>query len=189
MTRDEAETLLPFYVNGTLDDEERAAVETAMEAHPELRAEVSALRAIRDTMQDDGAGYSPGEMGLHRLMRAAEAETAPARRRPRTRFWQAAAAVLLAVALAQGTLLVMRGDDAGFRLAEGEQAAFTLALRPESTEAEFRALLLEAGVEIVGGPSALGLYRLAVPEGVAQSDAYETLAASPLVESLSRGSP
>lgn len=221
MTREEIEALLPFHVNGTLEGEEAAAVEAALAADPQLRDEVEALAAIRDTMQEDD-GFSPGEIGLARLVRTIEAEAeaeaaavaaaeeaarraeaeaqaaaaeaarqAEARARPkaplvRPAVWRIAAALLLAVALAQGALLTMRGDQPGYQLAGQAEADFTVAFSPGVTEPQMRLLLLDAGVEIVGGPSALGLYSLAVLDGVKQDEAYDTLSASELVESLSR---
>ena len=67
MTRDEIEALLPFLANDTLTGEERQSVEAAVNADPDLLAELAALRAIRQTMQSDMV-QSPGDMGLARLM-------------------------------------------------------------------------------------------------------------------------
>lgn len=213
MTRDEIEALLPFYVNGTLEGDEAAAVDEALALDRELRDEMESLAAIRDTMRED-TGYSPGEVGLARLMREIEAEAKveappPVEDEPappvvedpvplpaepgapliRPWVWRIAAALLLAVALAQGALLIMRWGEPGYHLAGAAEADFTIAFAPEVTEPELRLLLLEAGVEIVGGPSALGLYSLAVLDGVGQDEAYDVLAGSDLVESVSRDTP
>lgn len=181
MTRDEIEALLPFLANDTLQGHERAEVMDAVASDPELQAQLAALRAIRATMQAETA-YSPGEMGLARLMR--DVDTAPPARAPlRPRLWQAVAAALLAVVVAQA-LWPLRGQDpGGMRLAGGEPA-FVVAFAPDTPESALRALLLEAGAQIVGGPSALGLYQLAPVEDADLEDVRAILADSPLVESL-----
>jgi hypothetical protein len=57
----------------------------------------------------------------------------------------------------------------------------TVAFAPDATEAALRDLLLAEGIEIVAGPSALGLYQLRADDlGAAQA----ALAASPLVASV-----
>ncbi len=185
MTRDEIIALLPFLANDTLTGEERAEVEAAEVEDAEMQAELAALRAIRNTMQTE-QGYSPGEMGLGRLMREVEAE-APAAIRPRATprwAWQAVAAALLAVVVGQAVFLSRAPDDPGGFTLAGADAAFTIAVRPDTTEEALRALLLDAGVEIVGGPSALGLYQLATIEGVTNEQAIAILSASDIVESL-----
>ena len=188
MTRQEIETFLPFLANESLQGEERREVEAAVAADTGLQAELAALRAVRTTLQDEWS-YSPGAMGLARLMREVEAE-APAAVRPRTGrpvLWQAAAAVLLAVALGQGALLMRPGGTQpdGFSLASGPaDAALTIAIRPDATEEALRSLLLQAGVEITAGPSALGFYQLAPAEGVTLDQARAILEASDIIDSL-----
>jgi len=190
MPRDEAERLLVFLANGTLEGEERAAVQAAVEADPDLARELDALRNIRATMQAETPARLPGEFGLARLMRdigneARAAEPAPA---PRGRLWRYAAVAAVALFAVQ-TALIWTQPDAVIDLAGGgiervEGPAFTVAFQPEAREAEIRALLLEAGLVIVDGPSALGLYTLAAPETETAQAALETLLARPdLVES------
>jgi len=184
MTRDEISALLPFLANDSLQGAERAEVEAAVADDPGLQAELAALKAIRATMQSE-QDYSPGEVGLARLMR--EVGQAPAERQTgRSRIWQVAAAVLLAVVIGQAVLQDRGTDPDGFELA-GTEAAFSMVVRPETTEAALRQLLLDAGVEIVRGPSALGIYDLALTEGVRLEEARAVLRASAIVESLQDG--
>ena len=183
MTRAEIEALLPFLANGSLDGEEREAVEQAVAEDEELRTELQALRAIRETMQAEEA-FSPGEVGLARLMKDVEASTpTAANTNARPRFWQIAAAVLLAVVLGQGAYMMRGTDPGGFELAGGE-TAMTVAFAPTTSEELLRTLLLDAGVETVGGPSALGLYQIGLLDGVTLDQARAALDASALVESL-----
>ncbi len=183
MIRDDIDALLPFLANDTLTGDERDQIQSAVAADPDLQAELAALKAIRTTMQTEEA-FSPGEMGLARLMRAVE--TTPAAPVKRPWLWQAAAAVLLAVVLGQGLALMRTNDPSdpgGYQLA-GDTPAFTIAFHADTTESQLRDLLLLAGVEIVHGPSALGLYQIAPLEGVTQAQAHATLAASELIESI-----
>lgn len=190
MTRAEAEALLPFLVNGTLDGAERAEVERLLSEDPGLRADHAALMAVRDTLQAEDAGHSPGEIGLARLMRGVDADGTAAPlasgRMPAVRLWQIAATVLLAVALAQGAFLIRStGDGPGYELAGTRAAPLVAAVRPETTEAALRAALLDAGAEIVSGPSALGLYGLApVNDTVTLETLRAALLASELFESV-----
>ncbi len=215
------ETLLPFYANGTLETDERAAVQAALAEDPDLRAELQALTAIRSTMQAEEV-QSPGDFGLARLMRDVEAdaaETSPQQTRnvvsiTRLRVWQAAAMILLAVGLTQvgmqGPWTVSSGNGdlpssetvqplsasepaaalrpasaPGFVLASGEtDVDFSVTFDPASTEQEIRALLLATGVEIVKGPSALGLYGLGLIDSDDRENAEARLAEAGIVEHL-----
>ena len=207
MTNEHIHELLAFRANGTLEGEDLAMVEAALEADADLRAELAALTAIRSTMQAEEV-QSPGDFGLARLMRDVEAERsaapAPAAANDnvvplmRLRIWQVAAAVVLAVGI--GFNLPQFGpatapmDSAeapmaaptGFTLASGEtaQADFTVSFAPDATEAEIRGLLLDAGLEIVSGPSALGLYGLAAMDDAATDAAFEMLSGSAIVEDV-----
>jgi len=208
LTRDDLNALLPFHANGTLEGAERAAVDAALAEDADLRAELAALRAIRDTMQSQEA-QSPGDLGLARLMRDVEAETRTDLTPPaandnvvpltRLRIWQVAAALVLALGLGFNMLPdAGRGPDVeavlsdaeapaaeqGFTLASGGSADFTVIFAPDATEAAIRSLLLEAGVEIIGGPSALGLYGLGLLESGTDDAARGVLAASEIIDDL-----
>ena len=192
MTRDEALLLLPFHANGTLEPAERAAVDRWLAEDADLAAELAMLRSLRGTIRADGdAEATPGEAGLARLLSALPAEKAPAppaaANLNRPLLWRVAAAVLLAVVLGQAIVLSNR-DEAGFELAGAAPADFTLAVRPQTSESELRALLLMAGVEFVSGPSSLGLYGLRLLDGTSQAEALAVLQSRPdIVERLESG--
>jgi anti-sigma factor RsiW len=185
LSRDEAILLLPFLANGTLEGNELRQVEQAIEADPTLQAELAALQNIRATLRAEQIDFSPGEMGLARLMRDVEAErkAAPA---AGAMLWKIAAALLFVIAIGQTVLLTTDGaPEAGYTLAGGAKADFSITVQPDATEAELRELLLDAGVEIVSGPSALGIYELALTQTASRDSTAEKLrAASDIIESL-----
>jgi hypothetical protein len=184
MTRQEIIENLPFLANETLGREERAEVEAAVAGDAALQAELDVLRVVRRTLRGEEM-TSPGEFGLARLMRGVETEAKTAARAPQPRIWQAAAAVLLAVVLGQGLLMTRSSDTAGYQLAGTPEPDFTIAIRPDAAEAGLRALMLDAGVTIIAGPSALGLYQLSLTGDVAATDARAILEGSALLESVS----
>lgn len=182
MTPQEIQSLLPFLANDTLTGEDRGAVEAAVAADTGLQSELAALRAIRSTMQAE-EGFSPGEMGLARLLRDAGEQKVAARPAARPLLWQVAAAVLLAVVLGQGFLMTRQSDPGGYQLA-GSDAAISIAIAPDATEAQFREMLLSAGAEIISGPSALGFYELKIAEGATLAEVHAILEASDIVENI-----
>lgn len=196
-TRDEIELDLPFFVNGTLDAETRAEVEDWLARDGGLQAEAGALAAIRERMQAEDV-RSPGEFGLARLMRDVDRaggrqQTAgPLYQKPWV--WQVAAAVAVAFALGQALLpnasQPERFEVAGAPSVMMASATLTVAFQPDATEAQIRALLLDNGAEIVGGPSALGLYQLSVTDPADADAVAEALrAAGTIVESVANADP
>jgi len=103
MTIDEAREQLSAYLDGELAADARGAVERALEAHPELRAELHALRRTAALVRS--MPREPAPAGLaDRVVAAIEADApapAPPRRwRARWRPLAAAAAACLVVGLA-----------------------------------------------------------------------------------------
>lgn len=196
-TREEIEQELAFLVNGTLSEAEAAEIEEFLSEDAQMTAERDALAAIRAGMQAEEI-RSPGEFGLARLLRDAGRETAApvqdttkvVQLRSRTWMWQAAAAVAVLALLTQTFLPRDAGVPAsgggGYVLAgAAEPGALVVGFAPGATEERIREVLLSADLEIVAGPSALGLYRLDVLEGGDLSTAAAALqAAGDIVESV-----
>lgn len=193
MTRDEIEAMLLFLANGTLEGEERAEVEAAVAEDPQLARELEALKAMQARMQAEEMPQSPGELGLARLMRDIDAEGAGASQAANLttapRFWKIAAVVAFGLFVAQSAYFgYNRGPE--MQLAGGDEVSIAaehtirVAFAGEASEAEIRALLLDLGLVIVDGPSALGLYTLAATDEAARAVALEALQArSGIVES------
>ncbi|MEL6376001.1 MAG: hypothetical protein AAFQ04_02240 [Pseudomonadota bacterium] len=183
MPREEVEALLVFLANGSLEGEEREAVEAAVDADPDLQAQLQALKAMRESMQKEAEVQSPGEFGLARLLRDIEAETMtapPAANIPAPpRFWKIAAMVVFGLFIAQTAYLGL-SDGSGFELAGEEESigvgpTLVVAFNPDATEAQIRALMLELDLMIIDGPSALGLYTLAATDEAARTAALSAL--------------
>ena len=167
VNHDHPDALLPWYVNGTLTDEERAQVEAHLEHCEQCREELRFLTGLRQAVKQVADVPASPELGLKRLMREIDAET-PASR-PATRrmaWWQPSLAAAAVVIVIQGVLLLnlwQRDDDAGMRLAgEARPAAVVLQIRFDAAarEEEIRALLRSLDARFVDGPSAVGLYRI-----------------------------
>src|SRR5574342_1024598 len=94
------DALLAWFVNGTLEASERAAVEQHLRGCARCRDEVAFLGALREGVKALGGAEVPGELGRKRLLRELRAE----RRAPRA-WWRPALAVAAAIIVAQGAVL------------------------------------------------------------------------------------
>ncbi len=182
------EELLPFYLNGTLDGDERAEVERALADDESLRFELEFLGAVRDDVKSRDPGQSPGEFGLARLQREIEREGQVSKPGERRNLWRIAAAFAFALFAAQSIWIVSStGPDVELAGGNGgtvEGTTLIVGFSESATEAQIRMLLLDLELEIVGGPSALGLYSVLVPEGLSVDDTLVALSgATGLVES------
>lgn len=172
----EREELLAFLANGTIDDHDRAELERALAADEALRAERDFVARLRLGVKAASEAPDPGELPLRRALKRIEREEARDRRP--SRWWRAAAiAAGVAVVIQSGVIVrqlyappaggpALLGEE---RPAEG-RAVLQVVFAPEAREGEIRALLREVHGEIVDGPSAAGVYRVALDD-VAPADA------------------
>ena len=189
--RREIEELLPFYLNGTLEGAELAEVEAAVASDPALAGELEFLRAVRDDVKSRPAQQSPGEFGLARLMKEVGDEKPAAKPAGVSRIWQYAAAAAVALVVAQSALLVTAPEKmvqlAGGSIEPYSGPTLVVAFKETATEGEIRKLLTDFGMEIVGGPSALGLYLVSVYDEDATDAALIYLNTVPdIIESAER---
>lgn len=189
MTRDltrEEEEWLTAAVTGTASEEEKAAAAALLadeETRDAARAEEAFLKALKSGVSEGAEDFaSPGAMGLQRLLRDIRAE-----RNTGSGFSLAAlpkagrafaVAASLALAVITGfTAARITGEEGSYRTAGlSEAGTLQVIFEPSAAEGEIRALLLEHDLEIVEGPSALGVYRL-VKRG-AEAHALEELRAA-----------
>ena len=185
----EIEELLPFYLNGSLSGDEHARVEAALKADEGLRQQLEFLSAISGAVQSDGpASAAPGDLGLARLRRDI------GRQQPRRSALRSVSALAAAFILGVGVMALWPSLDRGPEDAIYEQAggpvakgALIVAFRPGATAEQISTLLLSVDGVIVDGPSAIGLYRVDLPEGAdAGTVVGRLLAAGEIVESAQK---
>jgi anti-sigma factor RsiW len=158
--------LLPWLANGTLEGEERAAVEAHLADCDTCRSELQLLRELRETIRAEPLADA-GDLGLQRLLQAVRKERKAQSARPR---WLIPAAIAASLVIAvQAVMLLQPGPQAPvYAPLSGPSAGrgvLQVEFMPEAREADLRNLLRDAGARIVDGPSAVGLYRLAVASG------------------------
>ncbi|WP_258591282.1 anti-sigma factor [Mesorhizobium sp. AR07] len=180
--RDEMETLLPFYLNGSLEGSDLEAVEEWLANDPvaiaglgEAEAEFSGTTATNEAIR-------PPANALSRFARALDAEAGSARK-PASSSWLAqtwgrfmavpagfawaAAAVLLALIVVQ-SLVQPGGKSGNFEIAgaQDDLAKMPFALvkfKPDAKMSDVSGFLGGNGLKIIGGPTADGVFRLGIP--------------------------
>jgi hypothetical protein len=206
--RDEMETLLPFYLNGSLEGSELEAIEEWLANDPAALAALGEAEAeFSSTAASNEAIRPPGD-ALGRFTRALDAEAGPVRA-PAASSWLAqvwgrfmsvpagvawaAAAALLALVMVQS--VVQPGGKGGdFEIAgqQGDLAKMPFALvkfKPDVKMSDIVAFLGEHQLKIAGGPTAEGVFRLGIPVTTAAD--YEKvlglIAAQPFAEAVVEG--
>lgn len=171
--------LLPWLVNGTLDDDEAAAVERHLEACDTCRAEIAAQRDLaRALRQADELAFTP-ERGLERLERRLDAEAgeegeaatalgarhllASTPRPVRLALLAQAAAIVVLLT----TFVFVSTRPASFRVlstptsSQPQEATLRVVFAEGVREVELRELLASLDARIVDGPTAFGVYTVA----------------------------
>ena len=211
MTKDKFDELLPFYVNDTLDQTDRAWVDAYLREHPKSAAELQWYRSLQDTMQRDTPAVS-AEVGLDKVMAKIRAERAPARASAtpaapslgeRLRGWLAALAPqpLLRPALAGAlAVVVVQGIVIANLANKPDEGSDIRATRPtvvdpgpflkvnfkaDAREADIRMLLVEIDGSLAGGPGQLGDWYVRIPEARITA-AAEKIKASGIVDGVAR---
>lgn len=174
-----AQAVLPWLLNGTLADGERAGVERHVQECAPCRAELDALRALRASAAQPEPDCDP-ERALARLLPALDAGGAkpmPPRLPLLQRLaandarWlvRIAAAQFALIALLGGLLLARIPQDSGVYRALGAaapaQASLVLVFAPDTPERELRRIAGAGGVRIVGGPTTTGAWLAVAPDG------------------------
>jgi len=174
-----ADSLLPFYVNGTLRGEELAFVEQHVRACEQCQNEVDWLRKTfaalaADGLLQEGLGVIPS--AAPRFENGARQRNWTARIQDELRTTHSWTRWLLAAQLAAiavlGTLLATDTRDvASYRTLGVSNASAklhdTIAVMfdPGITESEMQRIVLGVGARIVDGPTSTEVYVLEIPDG------------------------
>jgi anti-sigma factor RsiW len=179
MNHSKAWDLIPWLVNGRTSDAERSTLELHLSTCAACRAEVAAQRDLMDAMKTRALVENMPHASLQKLWARIDAEPAerpqiavPPARHPRLVTWLAAAVAVQALLL--GTLLAVvirspggSAGDAAYRTVSSAPVAHgtprvRAVFSPAMTLGELQALLERAHLQIAGGPSADGVYTLAL---------------------------
>jgi hypothetical protein len=175
--REKALSLLPFYLNGTLNDADRAFVELALQSHPVLRKELAFLQNVA-TQVRESVDKVPESIGLGRVMARIELEAE--KKSAFSEFfsgflsggWMKAALTASVVGLCVQTwrayelseeMVQYRGAPATAPGTQANVAYVQVSFLATASEATLRMVLAGAGAQIVAGPDLNGEYRLALP--------------------------
>jgi hypothetical protein len=196
MTQERFEELLPWYVNGTLEAEDRAWVEQYMKDHPEVRAELEWFGSLQRRMHEN-APMVPATIGLARTMHLIRGDRPTIAERISAFFGgfalrpAYALAGVAALAIQGGVILNLLGDakdDASeIRTLRASQVTEAPMLKvnfaPDAKEADIRHLLMSVQGSVAGGPGQLGDYYIRVP-GDQLDAAASRLKADPIVQAV-----
>lgn len=171
------QALLPWYVNGTLSDEERAVVEAWLSESEDAKQELASLQALQKAVQADQDTYTASEFGWRRLQKeiAKNNQTSVKSAGVVERLWKPAFATAAAVIIGlQVAIISGPSDDAGFEVLSGgpvltkvdtnTQLVLQLQFKQQAEWTEVNGLLNDIQARLVGLPSALGVVEVVVPK-------------------------
>ncbi len=178
---DGVQELLPWYLNDTLDADERATVDAHLATCEECRAELAGERKLARAVASLPVDVEQGWSAL--AARIAAKPAVPFWRRRVPIGWAAGLPVAAAATVAAAFTALPVAAPVQTYTALGSpdtapKANIVAIFRPTATDRAMRAALDQAGARIVGGPNASGAYMLRVaPEQ--RSKAIAGLRASP----------
>jgi hypothetical protein len=203
--RDEAEALLPFYLNGTLTGADLAMVEDWLANDPAAEEALAEAGSELEFLSDENEKLRPAPDAFKRFSEALEKEPGPAVSPvswlasfmkktfaiPAPLVWAGAAAALAAIVFAANVSDRTTVNDievAGANSADN--APFVLVtFKPDAKMADIAALLTAAKAQIGEGPASGSTFKIILPvTSVADYDQQAAaLAASPLVDQIIPG--
>ena len=167
------------FIQGRLSEDERAAFEATFRTDPDLFAEITALQAARAefALSDQNLDASAGWARLETAIKSEHPQAANTNRPMRFSLLQtggliAASLVLWNVAVAP---MISTDRGPGFEtVSEAAQGPVLQVLFTASADIDaITALLQEVNGTLIGGPSAVGLYRVSFKDDAAR-DAAKT---------------
>ena len=183
--------LLPWYVNGTLEGEEREQVRQELRSSLTCRLEFERLSRMQGLMQGGDAEQAAADRGFERLMARIQSDgrARPAAVAQNPRWLPLAQAATLLV-LVGGAAWWWRLDsttvDGPYQTLTVEQPAtpqpqLRLVFKPGVSESERSALFTELGLRMVAAPTADGIYTVALPKDRSAREFFNRLDADPRV--------
>ena len=203
----QAERLLPWLVNGTLDGDERATIERHVDTCVDCQQQLAQWQALQAACAMSTAPVADPMPSFTRLRSRLQAPRA----RPPVSRWSAmrsawttappwlrgAVAMPCALLLALGGAWFAREQPAPYRtlgdtpatVPASADARLVVVFEPGASQARTQQLLRASQARIVDGPNEVGAYVLAVPAARAASvrDALRAAPGVSLVESLDPG--
>ena len=200
MHHDQARELLPWFSNGTLDEDERRGVADHLRACGACRSEVESLDRVRHVVRERPADDDSRVGNLDDILaRIDPAGGVHQRKTPLVRWLligQAAAIVILAALLLAPDSPRVVGDPQPFRTLSAEPETvlsgaqhLRIVFADTTTERQLREILQSVEARIVDGPSPVGAYALRITETQNLVSVVERLRARPsvhLAEPLAR---
>jgi len=202
---DELEELMPWHVNGTLDEPSERRMEQLLAQNPASREDVALLAAVAAAVRQDHRSYDEQGTLTSLLKRIAPAtsKVVASKYDSASKSWFDAlfswfepkfALAVLTIGIQAVVIgaLVSRPDRtqpsevrSQTQVSATAQPMYRITFAPSTAERDIRSLLLAAHAQIVQGPTQLGDYYLALVGS--QSSASETvLRQSKLVDSMSK---
>lgn len=203
--RDELEALLPFYLNGTLEGADLAAVEEWLASDPAAHVALEEAEAELSGTAAANQAIVPPADALSHFSKTLDAEAGEERvvapsilARLWEGFWGIPASVAWATAAAAVMLVLVQtvmepgGRGGPVEIAGTEQGDLPYALvtfKPDARMADVAAFLADQGASIVSGPAAGGVFKVGIPaETAADYDRIVGLiAAQPFAETVLTG--
>ena len=185
MNEQEVIELLPEYVNGSLDEERRAWVESAAASSHRIQKEIALLKIIRSEVKNEVISSSPdwGWRQLEKNIRLKEENVGSTDNINKSTVWRNWAVAASLVVCFQSAYLVSTSFESNSNFVplstSGKENALDVRFANQISEADMRRIIMNTGGSIVGGPSALGMYQIEYSDIDA---ALKMLKDSPLVD-------
>jgi hypothetical protein len=193
--------LLPWYINGTLDEADRAWMERHLADHADAREELEWFRSLQTHMRQDTPAV-PQTIGLARTMHLIRGDRPTVAERL-TGFF-ASLGMRPGLALAGVALMALQGgvihqlmqagsaDTVDLRAIGTPRAdagpLLKLNFAPGTREVDIRLLLVGVQGNVISGPGQQGEYFIRVPAGT-EAASVEALKANKFVGSVAMATP
>ncbi len=177
--RNEVETLLPFYLNGTLSGKDLHLVEDWLANDPAADAALIAAESELAFVSEENERIRPSSDAFFRFSESLEKEAGPQVSSvsrlsawfgktfaiPAPLVWAtAAAAVVLMIVATSNLRQPDLGESEVAGVGETQNAAFVLVtFKPEAALGDIAKLLQASGGHIADGPDASGMFKIALP--------------------------